>query len=194
MSTKWIKSSVSDPSQTYAIPSSNPFAGRSDASPEVWAYGLRNPWRFSFDRATGDLYIADVGQNEYEEIDFQPAASAGGENYGWNSYEGLHTYNGGVEAGLTFPIAEYSHEEGGCSVSGGYVYRGPALPALSGVYFFGDYCSGKIWALYASTGGAWERMLMFDTEAGITSFGEDEAGEIYVVDGKGSIFQLAAVP
>jgi len=178
----------------YAIPPDNPFAGRADARPEIWAYGLRNPWRYSFDRATGDLYIADVGQNAYEEVDFQPADSRGGENYGWDKYEGFHAYDGGATDGLTMPVAEYAHAVGGCSVTGGYVYRGPSLPALNGVYLYGDYCSGQVWALYRTASG-WENPVLFNAFFTISSFGEDEVGELYLLDhGGGAVYQLVVAP
>jgi glucose/arabinose dehydrogenase len=183
-----------DGGEPYAIPPDNPFAGRSPARPEIWAYGLRNPWRFSFDRATGDLYIADVGQNAYEEVNFQPADSAGGENYGWDVMEGLHPFEGQLSDALTMPVAEYAQSEGGCSITGGYVYRGEALPELQGVYFFGDYCSGLIWTLHRTADGAWERALFMSTGLNISSFGEDEAGELYVVDHGGAVYQLTAAP
>ncbi len=183
-----------DHGDPYAIPPDNPFVGRSDARPEVWAYGLRNPWRYSFDRATGDLYIADVGQNTYEEVDFQPAGDRGGENYGWNKYEGFHAFGGGPTDGLTMPVAEYAHAVGGCSVTGGYVSRGPSLPALSGVYLYGDYCSGQVWALYRAASG-WENVALFNASFLISSFGEDEAGELYLLDhGGGAVYQLVAAP
>lgn len=180
--------------EPYAVPGDNPFANSAEARPQIWAYGLRNPWRFSFDRATGDLYIGDVGQGEWEEINFQPADSAGGENYGWVNYEGNHKYGGGSSDGLVFPVAEYSHAEGGCSVTGGYVYRGPALPELNGVYFFGDYCSGQIWTLLRAADGTWKRTLLMDEAFNISSFGEDEAGELYLVDHTGAVYQLVAAP
>jgi len=183
-----------DHGDPYAIPLDNPFVGRSDARPEIWAYGLRNPWRYSFDRATGDLYIADVGQNAYEEVDFQPVDSQGGENYGWNKYEGFHQYGGGPTDGLTMPVAEYAHAIGGCSVTGGYVYRGPSLPALSGVYLYGDYCSGQVWALYRAASD-WENVALLNASVLISSFGEDEAGELYLLDhGGGAVYQLVAAP
>ena len=177
----------------YAIPPDNPFVESGLGAPEVWAYGLRNPWRFSFDRATGDLYIADVGQNQWEEVNFQVADSPGGENYGWNRYEGAHPFSGGpAPEDMTLPVAEYAHSEGGCSVSGGYVYRGEALPDLAGVYFYGDWCSGNIWALYRDEAGAWQNMA-FIPQSGlmIASFGEDEAGELYVVDYNGGVWRFA---
>lgn len=166
----------------YAIPADNPFGN------EVWAYGLRNPWRMSFDRQTGDLYIADVGQDVWEEVDFLPAGSPGGANFGWNFREGAHDYQGTAPAGLVDPVAEYSHAEGGCSVTGGYVYRG-AMTEWSGIYLFGDYCTGFIWGLINSDGG-WQKQLLFDVDVPITSFGQDEAGEIYLLSDIGNIYRL----
>ncbi len=181
-----------DGAQPYAAPKDNPFATNADFAPEVWAMGLRNPWRFSFDRLTGDLYIGDVGQNQWEEIDFQPAGQ-GGVNYGWNIMEASHRYSGEPEkAGLTAPIAEYSHGDGGCSITGGYVYRGAALKALDGVYFFADYCSGKIWSTFRDASGIWQTNLFMDTDFSISSFGQDDAGELYVVNQGGSILKLVA--
>ncbi len=181
-----------DSAQPYAAPKDNPFATNPDFAPEVWAMGLRNPWRFSFDRLTGDLYIGDVGQNQYEEVDFQPAGQ-GGVNYGWNIMEGSHRYSGEPEkAGLTAPIAEYSHGDNGCSITGGYVYRGASLKALDGVYFFADYCSGKIWSTFRDASGTWQTNLFMDTNFSISSFGQDEAGELYVVNQGGSVLKLVA--
>ena len=162
----------------------NPFVNTAGARGEIWAYGLRNPWRFSFDRATRDLWIADVGQDTYEEVDLQPAASRGGENYGWNQMEGMHCYQAGCRTqGLTLPVAEYTHTAGDCSVTGGFMYRGRQSPGLRGLYFYGDYCSGTIWALEPQ-GTAWSNRLVLSSGFAITTFGEDEAGEIYVADGK----------
>ncbi len=181
-----------DSAQPYAAPKDNPFATNADFAPEVWAMGLRNPWRFSFDRLTGDLYIGDVGQNQWEEVDFQPAGE-GGTNYGWNIMEASHRYSGEPEkAGLTAPIAEYSHGDGGCSITGGYVYRGASLKALDGIYFFADYCSGKIWSTFRDASGTWQTNLFMDTDFSISSFGQDDAGELYVVNQGGSILKLVA--
>lgn len=169
----------------YAIPDDNPFVATGNTRPEIWAWGLRNPWRFSFDRETGDLYIADVGQNEWEEVNFQPADSPGGENYGWRPYEGSQIYSGEQPASEpVMPIAEYSHSgTGGCSITGGYVYRGKAIPALVGTYFYGDWCSGTIWsARPPGAGGAWDVRVALESGQSISSFGEDEAGELYVID------------
>jgi glucose/arabinose dehydrogenase len=180
-----------DGGEPYGIPADNPFAA-DGGRPEIWAYGLRNPWRFSFDRATGDLYIGDVGQGAYEEIDFQPASSAGGENYGWNFLEGSHEFQGGPPPGDTvLPVAEYAQSQGGCSVTGGYVYRGSALPEVAGVYFYGDYCSGFVWTLARDASGAWQNNQAYSSGLNISSFGEDEAGELYVVDHNGAIYRLA---
>jgi len=173
---------------TFAIPPTNPF------NTEVWAYGLRNPWRFSFDRSTGDLYIADVGQNTYEEVNVQAAASAGGENYGWRIMEGLHCFNpqeGCDQMGLVLPIAEYSHDVGGCSITGGYVYRGLQYPVLDGAYFFADYCTGYIWSLQRN-GDQWLMTKRLESGLQISSFGEDVNGEIYVINHGGAVYQVVA--
>ena len=179
--------------EPYVIPETNPFVDDSQFAPEIWAMGLRNPWRFSFDRATGDLYIADVGQWQWEEVNFQPADSAGGENYGWSAYEGTHPYlDFGEEplySAMTEPVLEYQHQEG-CSVTGGYVYRGTALPDFQGTYLMGDYCTGFIWAAYQDENGGWQRHVFEDSDFIISSFGEDEQGEIYLVDYKGTISRL----
>ncbi|GAB1470907.1 PQQ-dependent sugar dehydrogenase [Chloroflexota bacterium] len=169
----------------YAIPADNPFGS------EVWAYGLRNPWRFSFDRATGDLWIGDVGQGEWEEIDYLPAGSPGGANFGWNIMEGGHGYEGTLQPGMLLPVAEYSHSDpySGCSVTGGYVYRG-SMPEWNGVYLYGDYCSGTIWGVILSN-GQWQSQVMFEAGFPVTSFGEDEAGELYLVSDTGDVYILA---
>ena len=184
-----------DGGETYAIPPSNPYVGRTDARPEIWAFGIRNPWRFSFDRATGDLYTADVGQGQYEEVNFQPASSSGGENYGWRIMEGSHCYDpreGCDQTGLTPPIAEYGRE-GGCSVTGGYVYRGSLYPWLDGVYFFADYCSGNVWSLERDASGQWNMTGQTRVNFNVSSFGEDEAGEVYLVGhDDGTIYRLTS--
>jgi glucose/arabinose dehydrogenase len=172
-----------DSAEPYAIPSDNPFGN------EVWVYGLRNPWRFSFDTLTHDLYIGDVGQNTWEEIDFLPAGSPGGTNFGWNFREGAHDYKGGGPAGLVDPVAEYSHTEGGCSVTGGYVYRG-SMPEWNGIYLYADYCTGLIWGLIHSDNG-WQSQLLFDLDVTITSFGQDTSGELYLLSDNGGVFRLA---
>ncbi len=184
-----------DHGQPYAIPPGNPFATAQGARPEVWAYGLRNPWRFSFDRATGDLWIADVGQDKWEEVNLQPAAGQGGENYGWSIMEGTHCFRPATACdmtGLTLPIAEYNHDQG-CSITGGYVYRGRAFPALTGAYYYGDYCSGRLWALHRNGSGAWQQTQLAKTAVAISSFGEDEAGELYLTGlSDGIVYQLAS--
>jgi glucose/arabinose dehydrogenase len=187
--------SGSDSSVLYGIPPDNPFLQRSDVRPEIWALGLRNPWRFSFDRVTGDLYIADVGQNQYEELNFQPARSKGGENYGWNRMEGNACYPEGEpcqQEELEMPVLVYSHQGSNCSITGGFVYRGSAFPAFQGIYFFADYCSGKVWTLCKTLGG-WQSALMLDTGMSISSFGEDEAGELYLTTlWEGKVYQVMA--
>lgn len=181
----------------YEIPPTNPFVSQPDRRAEIWAWGLRNPWRFSFDRETGDLYIGDVGQGQWEEINFQPADSPGGENYGWRIMEGFHCHippTNCNQTGLTLPIHEYSHMGGFCggSVTGGYVYRGGQMPELVGTYIFGDYCFGTIWGLKQTGPGVWEHTELLQTNLPISSFGEDEAGEIYVVDLRGAIYRIRA--
>ena len=172
-----------DSAQPYAIPPDNPFGN------EILHYGLRNPWRISFDKLTGDLYIADVGQGEWEEIDFVPADSRGGENFGWDYYEGNHDYDPqGIAGEYVFPVAEYSHAEGGCSVTGGFVYRG-TMPEWNGIYLYGDYCTGFVWGLINSNGG-WQNKLLFETNVRITSFGQDAAGEIYLLSDGGEVYKL----
>ncbi|WP_309569763.1 PQQ-dependent sugar dehydrogenase, partial [Deinococcus sp.] len=167
----------------------NPFLARSGANPNIWAYGLRNPWRFSFDRGTGNLVIADVGQNIYEEVDVQPSASRGGENYGWRVREGLHCYEQQCrDTGFAAPVLEYSHKEGQ-SITGGYVYRGAAIPALKGQYVFADFGSGAVWAAPA-TGQNWTKGTLGKV-ANPSTFGEDEAGELYVAEyGSGRLLKL----
>jgi glucose/arabinose dehydrogenase len=183
-----------DGGSPYAIPATNPFRSTAGALPEIWAYGLRNPWRFSFDRSTGDLFIADVGQSAREEVNFQPAASAGGENYGWRRMEGSVCFNpstGCNDGTLTLPILEYDHSLG-CSITGGYRYRGGRFPQYTGRFFYGDYCTGRIWAATQS-GQTWSTTQLMDTTLSISSFGEDEAGELYVVHYGGTIQRLVEV-
>jgi len=181
-----------DAGEPFAIPADNPFA-KNGGKPEIWDMGLRNPWRFSFDRQTGDLYIADVGQGNYEEIDYEKAGGKGGNNYGWRCYEGLNAYNAEhcqPADSYARPATIYDHTEGRCSVTGGFVYRGSRFPALSGRYFYGDYCGGQ---LYYGTwnSGVMESMLAAKTDLGITAFGEDNTGELYVADYKtGSIYRI----
>ena len=187
-----------DGGDPYAVPADNPFVGDREAAAEVWAYGLRNPWRYSFDRATGDLWIGDVGQNAYEEVNRQPGGSRGGENYGWNRMEGLHCFPIGSrcdQSGLVLPVAEYPTQRPECAVTSGYVYRGSREPALYGGYFYADYCSGRIWSLHQGPDGAWVDAELLDSDLQISSFGEDEAGELYLTDLRGGgIYRLTAQP
>ncbi len=171
----------------YTVPADNPLRdGPGGTCDEIWAYGLRNPWRIGFDRATQDLFIGDVGQGLWEEIDYQPAGS-GGQNYGWRCYEGTHPYNlAGCESNTavyTFPIAEYAHTSpnGRCSVTGGFVYRGNWYPALVGAYVYGDFCTGELWSL-RQTNGVWQNELLLDSPLRISTFGEDVNGEIYLAN------------
>jgi glucose/arabinose dehydrogenase len=184
----------------HGIPPSNPFVGPGAPRDEIWAKGLRNPWRFSFDRGTGDLFLGDVGQNTREEVSFQPAASTGGENYGWKVLEGTNCLGSTAGCGFpvpgcsspayTPPILTYDHVGGDCSVTGGYVYRGARSPELRGVYFYGDYCSGAIRAARRS-GGSWTAQTVASAGFGLTSFGEDVRGELYVLAGD-TLSRLAA--
>lgn len=176
-----------DQGELYGIPADNPFSGRSGL-PEIWGYGLRNPWRFSFDHLSGDLYIGDVGQGQWEEIDYLPAGSPGGSNFGWRFYEGLHPYTGSPPSGTEFilPVAEYGHDIG-CSVTGGIVYRGMRFPDWMGIYIYGDYCTQRIWGLTRDQQGNWISTILFSGIGAITSFGEDEAGEVYVVNHAGEL-------
>ncbi len=168
----------------YAVPTSNPFVGVEGAADEIWAYGLRNPWRFSFDLVTGELYIADVGQNALEEVNVQPADSAGGENYGWNIMEGdacFQPSSGCDRSGLTLPAFTYRHgPDTGASITGGYVYRGDEVSSLTGLYVYGDFVSGRVWATSFASG--WSQRLLLSTGFRISTFGEDAGGELYVAD------------
>ena len=175
----------------YTIPPDNPFVGRADARPEIWAYGLRNPWRYSFDSATGDLWTGDVGQNAWEEIDRQPAGAAGGENYGWNRMEGTHPYAGAAPAGAVPPVYEYSHDGGGCAVTGGYVYRGSAIPDLLGAYVFADFCLGRLEAIRMRDGRVVAHAELGVTVPSVSSFGQDASGELYVLSLAGGLYRLA---
>ena len=165
----------------FTVPPDNPFVGVVGAREEIWSFGLRNPWRFSFDRLTGDLFIGDVGQNSWEEVDFQPANSTGGENYGWRLMEGNSCFNPAINCNngtLTLPILVYDHSVG-CSVTGGYLYRGSKNPNLNGLYLYGDFCSGLIWGAQQDGLGGWNTTVLLDTNFSISTFGEDESGEIY---------------
>jgi len=183
-----------DGAAPYVIPPTNPFASSPTFKREIWAYGVRNPWRFSFDRTTGDLYIGEVGQGAREEIDFQPASSTGGENYGWNIMEGTICFSpssGCNQTGLTLPVLDYDHSQG-CSVTGGYVYRGTAVPALQGRYLYADWCQGWVRSFRMQGGQAVERMDWPTLAPGgsITSFGQDAQGEVYVLVGQGSVYRI----
>ena len=180
-----------DHGDPYAIPADNPFA-KGGGLPEIWAYGLRNPWRFSFDRVTGDLYIGDVGQDLYEEIDFLPEGSNGGVDFGWSYREGFHHYKGTPPAGLKLqdPVFEYSHSLG-CSITGGFVYRGHLKPDLDGMYIYGDYCNGLVWGLTRDASGKWNNTDLYATRLNISSFAEDHNGELYLFDLRnGGVYQL----
>ena len=174
----------------YGVPASNPFVDDDAVRNEIWATGLRNPWRFSFDRLNGDLFITDVGQNAWEEVNYQPINSGGGQNYGWNWYEGTHCYADGCDpTGLTPPIFEYNHSDG-CSITGGYIYRGEAYPALWGNYLFTDYCTGNVWSI-VQVDGQWQSAIVENTGRLVASFGEDANGELYALDHRsGEILQI----
>ncbi len=171
----------------YAIPPDNPYLGEEPLD-EIWSFGLRNPWRYSFDRLTGDLYIADVGQDLWEEIDFEMAQSLGGRNYGWRLMEGEHCFDPPADCDdgtLVHSIHEYGHSQGRCSVTGGYVYRGTRMPCLQGSYFFGDFCTGEVWS-FRYVGGQVTDFADWTSsfpEIGLpSSFGEDADGELYICD------------
>jgi hypothetical protein len=175
----------------YGIPADNPFADGDGAEPEIWSWGLRNPWRFSFDRVSGGMFIGDVGQNIREEIDVEPAGE-GGRNYGWNVMEADRCYDSANcnRQGLTLPAFSYGRDDGSCSVTGGYVYRGSAYPDLYGAYVFSDYCSGVLWAFDAGSAletGTARAMPIGESGTSPSSFGEDEAGELYIVGHGGTV-------
>lgn len=181
-----------DRGEPYGIPMDNPFA-RQGGRPEIYATGLRNPWRFSFDIKTGNLWVADVGQSTWEEIDL---VTRGG-NYGWRVMEGAHCFHSFAKCQDTMfslPIYEYTHEQGRCSISGGYVYRGHAISSLSHMYVYGDFCSGEIFALQTSPQGQplSEARMILKTSLQISSFGEDAAGELYVLDHKGGVYRISS--
>jgi glucose/arabinose dehydrogenase len=176
-----------DVNQTpYVIPGDNPFEN------EIWAYGLRNPWRFTFDPANGDLFIADVGQNKWEEINYLPADAPAGVNFGWDYLEGNHSFEGSPPSGLelTAPVWEYDHSLG-CSVSGGAVYRG-SLPEWQGVYLYSDFCTSFVWGLLKTPGGEWQNQQLFQVGGRPAAIDQDEFGEVYLVDLEGSIFTLTS--
>jgi len=187
-----------DPARTsgraYSIPRGNPFRTRSGARPEIYAYGLRNPWRFSFDRSTGDLAIGDVGQSEVEEIDFARRGKARGANYGWRVWEGRSRYTPGQSAPKAkFPVITHNHSADWCSITGGYIVRDPALPQLRGRYVYGDYCGGRVWTAKLSSGRATgDKRLDLGRVGPISSFGQDTAGRVYVVSLEGPVYRLAS--
>ncbi|HET7010222.1 MAG TPA: PQQ-dependent sugar dehydrogenase [Anaerolineales bacterium] len=178
-----------DGGDPYTIPPDNPFAS-GGGRPEVWALGLRNPWRFAFDPLTSDVYIGDVGQGDWEEIDFLPAGSAGGANFGWDYREGAHAFEGEAPAGLVEPVAEYSHDGSHCSVTAGEVVRDPSLPAWQGVFLYADFCSGYVWGLLRDPAGTWMNGLLYQTGMRLTSFGRGAGGEVYLLDRAGAAYQL----
>jgi glucose/arabinose dehydrogenase len=184
----------------YLVPSTNPYVGRAGRD-EIWQRGLRNPWRFSFDRANGNLWIGDVGQNRYEEVDRAVRTSTGpgrGLNFGWRVMEGFHCYNpatGCSTSGRTRPLLEYSHAANGrCAITGGYVYRGAAIPALAGWYVYGDYCSGEVWAVSSTAGSKPTPVRLLGSGSGrlISGFGQDDAGELYLCDLNGTVYRIVA--
>ncbi|MFI0977663.1 PQQ-dependent sugar dehydrogenase [Streptomyces sp. NPDC021093] len=182
-----------DPSggKPYAIPADNPFVGDPKAKGEIWAYGLRNPWRFSFDSGTGDLLIADVGQSDWEEVDWAPASSKGGENYGWSQMEGNHPFRGGIEpANHVPPVFEYDRSGLGCSVTGGYVYRGKAITDLAGQYVYSDYCDGTVRTLTIENGKVTGQADLGVQGGEVVSFAQDGCGELYVLDIGGTISRI----
>jgi len=192
-----------DPDRNYAVPPDNPFLGGPGLD-EIWAYGLRNPWRCSFDRTTGDFFIADVGQDTWEEVNFQPASSTGGENYGWSVLEGMHCFNDNppgscddfLNGGSTLPILEYHHAPE-CSITGGYRYRGQSYPDLEGIYFYADFCTGRIWGATQQVNGTWESQELLVAGFSISTFGEDETGELYVVEYDGDqsvLYRIVGTP
>jgi glucose/arabinose dehydrogenase len=179
--------------RSYGVPPSNPFVGRSGARPEIYSYGLRNPWRFSFDRSTGDLTIGDVGQGAIEEIDFAPKGDARGVNYGWRPLEGRRRNFDEPAPGAVPPVLQLTHKAGNCSVTGGYVVRDPQLRALAGRYVYGDFCKGELRSVRLAAGAASDdRSLHLKTVGQLSSFGEDALGRVYVVSLNGPVYRLAA--
>ena len=174
----------------YSVPADNPFVGRAGAFPENWMYGLRNPWRFSFDRANSDLWIGDVGQGDYEEVDYTPSGQAG-INWGWSQREGDHEFKGARPAGARDPIVETTHADGWCAIVGGYVYRGLAIPRLAGTYLYGDNCRSNVEGVRQRDGHVTAQRDLGITVDGLTTFGEDGTGEIYLAARGGTIYRLA---
>ena len=179
----------------YVIPPDNPFVSSPDVLPEIWGFGLRNPWRYSFDRANGDLYIGDVGQGVWEEVDMVPAGTPGGVNFGWNRTEGNHCYNSrSCDLGAFWPaVAEYDHSRGDCAVVGGFVYRGSAFPSLVGTYVYADECTGRVWTLTRDEAGNWNASEQLKTGISLSGFGEDQNGEMYVTGlNDGTLYRITA--
>jgi glucose/arabinose dehydrogenase len=186
------------PQPAYVVPPTNPFFGQGGKRGEIWSLGLRNPWRYSFDRQTADLYIGDVGQGNWEEVDVAASAGGGGRgvNYGWRVLEGNHCHPAGTAcnpAGLTAPLVEYDHGGGACSVTGGYVYRGTQIPALRGTYFYADFCSGFVRSFRMVNGLATDAFEWSALRPGgtVTSFGEDASGELYILSSDGGVYRIA---
>ena len=187
---KILRIDVSDDQDPYGIPADNPFASDSSFVPETFAWGFRNPWRFSFDRQTSDLWIGDVGQNDIEEIDLIPAGTSG-QNFGWSALEGNECFQDPNcdPSAYSAPVDQYSHEYG-CSVTGGYVYRGPSIPDLVGTYLFADYCTGYLWGLTPNGDGTYTATDFLETEMNPSSFAEDSSGELYITDLDGAIYRI----
>jgi glucose/arabinose dehydrogenase len=175
----------------YSVPVDNPFVGKPGTRPEIWAYGLRNPWRYSFDRETGDLWIGDVGQDSWEEIDILPRGTPGEQNYGWNAMEGNHPYGGDLISPATPPVYEYDHGSGRCAVTGGYVYRGSTIKGLTGSYLYADFCEGSLTALRLAGGRVAEASALGLVVPNLSSFGEDARGELYVLSLSGQVYRLS---
>jgi glucose/arabinose dehydrogenase len=200
-----------DQDNGYTIPLDNPFLNQNNARPEIWCYGLRNPWRFSFDRQNSDLYIGDVGQGNWEEINYLPFNEVSGKNFGWNQMEGKHNYNDAIISESDYfidPVFEYPNNANyikaligwdqnnakGCSVTGGYVYRGQVIEEVFGLYFFGDYCTGKVWTIKIDSGNSsnyieWD-FSNIKEDVNISSFAEDKSGELYILNHSGSIYKI----
>jgi glucose/arabinose dehydrogenase len=178
--------------KAYTVPADNPFVNTAGARPEIWSYGLRNPWRFSWDKLTGDFWIGDVGQDAWEEVDLATKASGGarGVNYGWNVWEGTHRYRDGDAPGAVMPLFDYSHDSGNCAVTGGFVYRGTKIPALRGGYLFADYCGGTLRALAAQDGKLVQDRILPVRVPGVNSFGQDASGELYVLADGGDVYRV----
>lgn len=189
---KILRIDISTEQEPYGIPASNPFLDDPNFAPETFAWGFRNPWRFQFDRATGDLWIGDVGQNQIEEIDLIPAGTSG-QNFGWPIMEGAECFRAETcdQTGLSLPVAQYTHDYG-CSVIGGFVYRGSAIPELAGAYLFADYCSGYLWGLIPTGNGSWTATDFVETGFSPSSFAQDSNGELYLIDLSGGIYQIVA--